>query len=226
MFKSILENYNLLENDINISQINHGLINNTWLLECITCNDKKYILQCINHNIFKNPYEIDENIKLISNYLSNEYPNYIFPKLISTNDNTTLITIDHSYYRLYEYIPDTISYINVDNEQIAYEASKQFGKFTANLNNFLLYYSLNIIIPDFHNIKLKYDKYDDVLHNLNLPNRHRLDNIQDLIIKVNKYKYIVDIYTNEIMNNKEFSIRVTHHDTKISNVLFDKDQKG
>ncbi len=41
-----------------------------------------------------------------------------------------------------------------------------------------------------------------------------------------KYKDIVSVYEETIMNNPDFRRRVTHHDTKISNVLFDTSNKG
>lgn len=43
---------------------------------------------------------------------------------------------------------------------------------------------------------------------------------------IESYVKIVDIYRENISNNPYFIKRVQHHDTKISNVLFDHNNKG
>ena len=56
-------------------------------------------------------------------------------------------------------------------------------------------------------------------------NRQRIAESADLISSLTQHVNIVTEYGN-IKTNPEFKLRVTHHDTKISNVLFNPDGKG
>jgi thiamine kinase-like enzyme len=56
-------------------------------------------------------------------------------------------------------------------------------------------------------------------------NEKRITASKDIINDLLQYKSIVDEYKS-IIHNPQFKLRVTHHDTKISNVLFDQNNKG
>jgi thiamine kinase-like enzyme len=56
-------------------------------------------------------------------------------------------------------------------------------------------------------------------------NKTRLLESKELIEFIKAHKNIVDTFEN-ILQNPSFKLRVTHHDTKISNVLFNKKNKG
>ena len=62
-------------------QLNQGLINST---SCVyTREGKEFILQTINHQIFKDPVAIDQNIQLIGSYLQKHAPHNINLKLFT-----------------------------------------------------------------------------------------------------------------------------------------------
>ncbi|MEO7834974.1 MAG: phosphotransferase, partial [Ginsengibacter sp.] len=81
---------------------------------------------------------------------------------------------------------------------------------------------LQFTIPDFHNLSLRYQQFKDALKT---GNKLRLQQSTGLIRFMEDNKNVVDVYEN-ILNNPSFKLRVTHHDTKISNVLFNKENKG
>ncbi|MCH5598889.1 aminoglycoside phosphotransferase family protein [Niabella ginsengisoli] len=68
-------------------------------------------------------------------------------------------------------------------------------------------------------------RYKQFLESLEKGNEERQQEVADLIKQLKSHSAIVDVY-NKIKNSNEFKLRVTHHDTKISNVLFDKDNLG
>ena len=107
----------------------------------------------------------------------------------------------------------------VEKPQQAYEAAKQFGKFTKLLSGFNAA-QLKITLPDFHNLTLRYQQFEMALET---GNPERIVQSKDLIASIKLNKRIVDEY--ETCKEK-FTVRVTHHDTKISNVLFDENDKG
>ncbi|HNP21510.1 MAG TPA: aminoglycoside phosphotransferase family protein [Panacibacter sp.] len=216
---AVLDAFGLPGEKIQPEPFGSGLINHTWLFDH---EAKKYILQRINNLVFRNPEAIDDNIRLIADYLKLHYPNYYFTVPVENPDSDSLIKFEKDgYFRLFEFVAGSHSYTVADEPEIAFEAAKQFGKFTRLLSG-LDITKLKITLPDFHNLSLRYDQFNRALLN---GNRERLAFAKALIEESKAYSNIADTYV-EILKNPEFKMRVTHHDTKISNVLFDNDNNG
>jgi Ser/Thr protein kinase RdoA (MazF antagonist) len=109
----------------------------------------------------------------------------------------------------------------VSSPEQAFEASLQFGKFTRLLSGFRAN-DLHITIPDFHNLTLRYKQFEDAVQYGNLA---RVKQAGTLISSIKKHVHILNEYET-IQKNTYAKQRVTHHDTKISNVLFDDQGKG
>lgn len=215
----ILSAYNLGGANLEIEPIHNGLINATWQIKN---SHNWYILQKVNHQIFKNPEAIAQNIRLISDYLNTNKPGYLFVAPIKTNRNQEMIYIkEHGYYRLIPFVKESHTITTVEKPQQAYEAAKKFGEFTKLLSGFPVE-KLHTTLPDFHNLTLRYHQF---LEALDTGNKTRIHDSKELIEFIKDNKNIVEIYE-EILQNPSFKLRVTHHDTKISNVLFDKNNKG
>ncbi len=219
MIQEILSAYGLDENQFTIEQINNGLINQTWRLRN---SHQDYILQRINNTIFKEPNAIACNQKVLSDYLLTHNPEYLFIVPILTKSNEGLIFLpSKGYFRLSHFVKQSHTINAADTPGQAFEAGKQFGKFTRLLSNFPVD-KLQITLPDFHNLSLRYKQF---IHALTYGNKRRVQQARELINIIIANKNIVDTYES-ILNNKDFKLRVTHHDTKISNVLFDNYDKG
>ena len=216
---SILTAFGLDNNTGTIQNFGTGLINNTWV---VTDNKTQYILQRINHNVFKDPAAIAFNIDAIGNYLKEHSPEYLFTyPLPCTGGTNGLYKLEDGYYRMFHFVERTHSKDIIDTPEQAYEAATPFGRFTQKLNDFDTR-SLKPTIPNFHNINLRYEQFKDALKN---GNPDRIKETKKLIQKLLEYDDIVKTYQS-ITQNPSFKLRVTHHDTKISNVLFDQHDKG
>jgi Ser/Thr protein kinase RdoA (MazF antagonist) len=219
MITDILKEFSIEGKDLEVRAFGSGLINHTWL---ITHSGKKYILQKINKHVFNEPRCIDNNIRLLAEYLTIYYPGYLFTKPIYTKDHKGLAEPDdHSSYRLFSFVEGSHSYTVVEEKELAYEAAKQFGKFTRLLAGFDITH-LKITLPDFHNLSLRYEQFE---RSLTVASAERFTKAGTYIDALHAYKPIADTYENILMN-PSFKKRVTHHDTKISNVLFDSHNKG
>lgn len=211
--------YDLAINDVDVEPITNGLINSTWRIKT---PHRNFILQKVNDNIFKNPETIASNVLLIADYLQQHYPTYLFVAPIKTNNSKEMVEIPgQGYFRLTPFIEKSHTINTVDKPQEAYEAAKKFGEFTKLLSGFPVN-KLQITLPDFHNLTLRYQQF---LRSLQTGNTMRLQQSKELIQFIKDNKNIVDIYEN-ILRDPSFKLRVTHHDTKISNVLFDEESKG
>lgn len=218
MLASILEAYGFDPKEWVIQPFGTGLINHTWLLKK---DDEEYILQKINNNVFKDPNAISANVRLVGDYLQHHFPDYFFVTPIHSTDNRDIIQNSDGYYRIFPFVKNSVTYMTVESPELAFEAAKQFGKFTHLLSGFDEKL-LKETIVNFHNLSLRYEQFEASLKE---GNKERLSIAADIIKRLEKYKYIVDEFE-QIKKSTQFRKRVMHHDTKISNVLFDKQHKG
>ncbi|SMD18392.1 phosphotransferase enzyme family protein [Pedobacter nyackensis] len=218
MFENILRIYGLNPDETNVQQFGDGLINHTWKVET---KKENYILQKVNTEVFKKPVDIDENLTMLRNYLSKANPEYLFISPVSASNGQSLIHTDAGYYRLFPFVDGSTSVNALTSKDEAYEAAKQFGKFSKILAGFKAE-ELNITIPNFHNLILRYEQFTEACRN---SSSERLEKATECINFINEHQDIVNTYR-EIISNKNIPLRVIHHDTKINNVLFDGQNKG
>ncbi|HWB25043.1 MAG TPA: aminoglycoside phosphotransferase family protein [Chitinophagaceae bacterium] len=218
MIQSILQQYGFNESLCTVNAFGTGLINNTWL---VGYAGKNYILQRINQNVFKTPAYIDDNIRALAGFLSQHNPGYTFTVPVSTPGGKTLVITSDGAFRMFAFIEGSRTYDVLQKPQQAFEAAKQFGRFTKLLCGFNSA-SLKITLPEFHNLSLRYCQFEEATQK---GDAERIKHAGVLIYDVKKYAPLVDIFE-DIQINPAFKKRVTHHDTKISNVLFDKEDKG
>lgn len=218
---TILLAYGFEKNSTTIKPFGTGLINHTWL---VVNAEKKYILQKINTSVFKNPEAIAANISSIADYLQKHQPDYVFVSPIPTIDGKQMAFSDEpdgGYYRVFPFVPDSHSKDVALTADSAYEAALQFGRFTRLLSGFNTD-SLQITLPHFHDLGFRYQQFLTSLQN---GNPERMNNASELIQYLQQQSTIVTTFI-AIQNNPAFKKRVTHHDTKISNVLFNSKDKA
>ena len=213
---SVLQQYGFSENSCTIQPLGNGLINTTWLIKTA---GQDHVLQRINQNIFKTPGDIAFNIRSISGYLKQHHPGYLFAAPLQTPGGDELVKTEEGYFRMFPFIEGSHTINVVENPLQAYEAAKQFGRFTKLLSGFNASI-LKITLPDFHDLFLRYHQFEKALQG---GNSKRVEQSVELISLIRQHKNIVDEF--EFCKTK-LQTRCTHHDTKISNVLFDEKDKG
>ena len=204
-----------------ITPFGSGLINRTWKVQ-VKDKEDSYILQNINTAIFKNPGDIALNIRNISNYLQKHYPGYLFMSPIKTISGEEMYKDPGSgYYRVFPFLQNSTSFDTIENPVLAREAAHQFALFTKLLSGFDVHL-LKITLPAFHDLGLRYKQFLQALID---GNPERIKDSQELITWLLEQKNIVETFELIVKENK-IKTRVTHHDTKCSNVLFDEKNHG
>jgi Ser/Thr protein kinase RdoA (MazF antagonist) len=215
----VLRSYGLDINSLEYVPYGSGLINHTWK---VSTSDKEYILQKVNDSVFSDPAAIAANTRLIADHLESNHPEYLFiAPLLSAEGKELIYQEGDGYYRLFPFLENSHSKDTVDHPCEAYEAALQFGRFSKLLSD-VDTKKLKITLPDFHNLSLRFEQFSAALKN---GNQKRIQESKSLIDIVGTYSGILDEYC-KIRTNATFRIRVTHHDTKISNVLFDSNNHG
>ena len=219
MQSAILMKYGFAPESFTVKVFGNGLINHTWK---VYHEGSEYILQRINDQVFKNPMDIANNIEQIATYLKQHHPDYFFVAPVKTIEEKGIIYIEgEGYFRMFPFVKGSHAKDVVETPNEAFEAAAQFGRFTKVLEGFSIN-QLKRSIPDFHNISLRHQQF---LTALKHGNKNRIREAGALSAELLCYAGIVTDYEN-IISDHRFKKRVTHHDTKISNVLFDDSGKG
>jgi len=218
MMDNILNAFGLKPNNYHVASFGSGLINYTWK---ISGTIQQYILQRINKNVFKAPQDIANNLVQLENYLKQTAPEYLFAAPLPTVNGESLVEDEGNYYRLSPFIKNSHTVDFIEQDKQAYEAAKQFGKFTRLLKDFDLT-QLRYTLTDFHNLTLRVEQFKTALANAD---KERLSNAAAEILQVEANIDIALIYE-QLVKGKQIPMRVIHHDTKINNILFDDNNCG
>jgi thiamine kinase-like enzyme len=216
---SILQQFGSQFQNATLEVLSGGLINQTWK---VTANGESFILQRINDNVFKEPQKIATNIRLLADHLKAISSDYFLVSAIKTEVGEELAyESGKGYFRLTPFVKNSKTIQVVETPEQAYEAALQFGKFTKAFSGFNAP-SLHTTISDFHNLSFRYKQFEASLQQ---GNTLRIRSCSKEVAMIKDYSYLVRQYE-VIKKNSSFKLRVTHHDTKISNVLFDQNDKG
>ena len=214
----------LIDGELEKIKVNtQGHINSTFVSTFIKDGVRtKYTHQKINRNVFKNPKEVMENIVAVTKHIEEKVSS--FPdkdrrvlKVIFTKDNLPYyIDEDGEYWRTYIFIENVNTYDKIPSVNAARNLGKGIGNFQKQLSDFDGS-RLNITIPHFHDMNLRYRQLDDAVK-ADVKGRCAQVKAELDFLYANKERgcRIWDDFEKGILPN-----RVTHNDTKMNNVLFD-----
>ncbi len=213
----ILKLYQLKEGVVD--SLGNGLINYTFLVQS---GDGKFVIQKINTYVFQNPQAIAHNINAISKHLHQYAPEYLFVQpLIAVNGAAMIEAGDGSYWRIFPFVNNSKTIDVVTSEEQAYEAARQFGLFAKKLHAFDVR-QLQITIPHFHDLNFRVQQFEEAIQN---GREQRKELSATVINELKKRTSLVALFNKRIADGS-WKQRVMHHDTKISNVLFDEKDKA
>lgn len=202
-----------------------GHINGTELVRTRAGDSERlYVLQRINKNVFKRPDLLMENYVSVTEFIREKIvreggdPEREAVSIIRANDGKSY-HIDEAgdYWRMLTYIPDSISYDKTERPEQFYESAVTFGNFQYMLRDYPAD-TLHETIPNFHNTPERYRQLIEAAE-------------ADACGRYEKVKADVDFARARVDFTEIFErareegrlpIRVTHNDTKLNNVLFDK----
>jgi hypothetical protein len=225
--KSIFNEFDHQSNYVRHSEINSGHINDTFFIK--TGTNKDFILQRINHTIFKDVPNLVNNKVLISKHIKSKYSNLseevLSKKVLSfvkaKNTEFYYHQENGNFWNMTAFIDECVTHEIVKDEEIAYEGGKLLGEFLNDTSDFDSSKLIDVI-PNFHDMSFRFNQYADSIQSAS----------KSRLIKVEKYTKIIADLREEMHILQKFKeagkipIKVTHNDTKISNSLFDKNNKG
>ena len=198
----------------------NGHINDTYLVQT---GSAKYILQRINHNVFKKPEQVMANIVLVTEHLQKKIiekggnPVRETLKFLKTVDGQDYYKTENgNYFRMYIYVDDVSTYQMAEKPEHLYNAARTFGRFQNDLADFPAD-TLGETIPNFHNTKARFENLRLAIQEDVKGRKNEVGSeIQFALQREKELGVIVDA-----IEAGEIPLRVTHNDTKINNILFD-----
>lgn len=199
----------------------NGHINDTYL---VITDRKRYIFQRINHSVFTNVKMLMYNQELVTAHIAAQlsmlgnYDDRLSLTIVYTKTNKTYIFHENNYYRCYKFIEGGLCLEKAHNPYEFELVGMAFGRFQKLLSNFDAS-QLYEVIPDFHNTPIRYKQLLTAIDNDIAQRVEACGDIIEQFIKRKKYCNIIV----DALSKGEIPFRVTHNDTKLNNVIIDKD---
>ncbi|MDN3692188.1 aminoglycoside phosphotransferase family protein [Chryseobacterium tructae] len=200
-----------------LSPITDGLINTTYLLEDLD-QQKKFILQKINHHVFRQPEVIVNNHLMVNELLiSNNYHFQIIEPIPSLANKLLVKDENGEPWRMLSFVENSVTFLTAPSLQTAFEAAKTFSYFLSIVNTEKLP-AIEDTLPNFLNFEKRIADYKKALKNA-VP--HLKENAKAEIEITNQLISLPDQWI-EMEKTNQIPKRLIHADVKISNILFDK----
>lgn len=236
----IVSRFDIEGNVTAIEPLGSGLINDTFKV-LTEGSSPDYVLQRINNAIFQDVPLLQHNIEAVTGHIKAKYEaagesdiDRKVLRFIKVNDSgETYLEEDGKFWRISVFIPDAYTYETV-NPEYSYCAGKAFGNFEAMLAD--IPDTLGETIPDFHNMELRLSQLIEAVENdpvgridgsedgaeVNMDDPDHGEEVMDMLEDIDSYG-IEMCKAERLHRDGLLPKRVCHCDTKVNNMLFDKD---
>jgi Ser/Thr protein kinase RdoA (MazF antagonist) len=201
-----------------------GHINDSYR---VVAGDQVYVLQRINHHIFRNVEQLQNNIFRVTSHIRKKLEEKAVPDidrrvltLLPTHDGALFHRDDNGdYWRMMLFITESKSYDEI-NPELAYRAGQAFGEFQQMLAD-LPGEPLFETIPNFHNMEARLHTFRE---SVKADRAGRLEQVASLVAEIEKRAD--EMCLAEKMHREGILPKRTNHcDTKVNNILFDQNDE-
>ena len=205
-----------------INSLGDGFINDTFIVR--TEGDAPdYILQRKNRNIFPDVPAMMENIRKVTEHISRGVvaaggdPQREVMTVVPTHDGALCFEdANGDFWAVTVFIADTVAYNKADSPELARKGGEGIGKFQAQLADFDE--PLAETIKGFHNIRHRFVQWDEALAK---DAAGRVKELAEEIGWIESRRGEMLAFWEKVENGT-IPTHVTHNDTKINNILFDR----
>ena len=199
-----------------VDSYGRGHINSTSVVVTLTGN--RYILQRISTTVFHDVPGLMENVQNVTEYLkANGKSGMKVLTLVPTTDGEAYIHVDSGYWRVYEFVENSLCLQEPADDEDFCESARGFGSFMNDLADFPVA-KLHETIPNFHNTPDRYRIFKKTLENDPMNHAKDVDAEIEFFLA---HEAEMGLLEGE-RKQGQLPLRVTHNDTKLNNLLLDK----
>ena len=196
-------------------ELTTGLINTTFIVTCLSGNsERRYILQSINSAVFPEPEKVMENIFQVTGHIGSADPGTEQLCLIPIQEGRSWLTLPDATWRCFPFHENTQTFEKITSPELAFRAAAAFGRFQACLAD-LDPTTLHETIPNFHHTPTYFAKLLDAVE------KDAAGRVSEAPAEIDYILLQKELTT--VLIDAGLPQRVTHNDTKISNILFPTD---
>ena len=221
--QQIASHFQIEGNIVEVKPLGNGLINTTYMV--VTEGDAPdYVLQHINNAIFPDVELLMNNIVAVTGHIrakleaagADDIDRKVL-KFVPCQCGKFYYEHDGKFWRVMVFIPDTVSKSGVTPES-SYIVGETFGDFQASLADIPA--QLGESIKDFHNIEFRLQQLKEAMEADKMGRLAETKDIADELMKRAE-----DMTRSErLFREGKLPKRICHCDTKVDNILFDKDE--
>lgn len=221
--EQIVAQFNINGEVAEIKPLGNGLINTTYKVKTVADNTPDYVLQHINNAIFPDVEMLMNNIIAVTSHIRKKLEaanttdiNRKVLTFVPAKDGKYFYFDGEKYWRIMEFIPDAVTKSAVTPES-SYEVGRTFGNFQATLADIPV--QLGETIKDFHNMEFRLQQLHEAVAE---DKAGRVAEVKDLLDELEKRADEM-CKAERLHREGKLPKRVCHCDTKVDNMMFDKD---
>jgi len=197
-----------------------GHINRTYLVVDTAAN--QYILQMINKNVFRDPVSLMSNISAVTAHLRKfaKNPRESMQLIPVKSGGEWLKDSGGEYWRMYRFISDSVCLQKAGSANDFMESGFAFGLFQQKMADFPAH-ELTETIPRFHDTPSRYEAFKQAVKADACGRAKDVEHEIDFALEREDYAATLV----SLQASGDLPLRVTHNDTKLNNVLFDRDTR-
>jgi len=219
---NIASNFRIQGTVLSIDNLGEGFINDTFIIKTGE-GTPNYILQRKNKSIFSPIPAMMDNIQKVCTHIKKKVENAggdpmreamtIIP---AKDGKLYFLDEEEEYWAVCLFIDDTIAYNAAETPELATAGGKGIGKFQSLVAD--LKEPLVNILPGFHDIRYRFKQWDSVL--AKDPVGRKTEVAEEISWIESRRDEMLAFYI--LVENGTIPTRISHNDTKINNILFDK----
>ena len=204
---------------ISCKEFGSGHINYT--VKVVTDAGCEYVLQRINKYVFKDPVRLMVNASAVTNFLRDrvEDPRMALHFIPTHEGEFYFLDNEEEYWRMYDFVGG-FCLDAPESEEDFYQSALAFGRFQELLSDFPAD-TLYETIPEFHNTV---DRYRQLKASVKVDSCGRVAEVREDIDFLLSREETAGCLQ-KMLEAGELPLRVTHNDTKLNNVLLDRNTR-
>lgn len=217
----VSEKFKINGRAVSIMPYGEGHINETYLL--VTDEGFKYILQKINHRLFKDVPRLMRNIELVTAHIADkvrqrggDIAREVLTIVRTDEGKSYFGSEDTGYFRVYIFIENATAHQVVQKSEHFYQSAYAFGTFQNQLADFDAS-QLYETIPNFHNTSVRFENFKKAVEADKAGRLKLVKKEVDFVLEREDYCGRIV----RLLESGQMPLKVTHNDTKLNNVMID-----